>query len=95
MQNNSFSVINFYERRARRILPALFFVMLVCIPFAWFFLNPLDLIDFGESLIAVSFFSSNILFWLESGYFDNNHLSMTGAKLVVEDIAILLFEQTE
>ena len=28
-------------------------------------------------------------------YFDNNHLSMTGAKLVVEDIAILLFEQTE
>lgn len=70
MQNDKFSIINFYERRARRILPALFFVMLVSIPFAWFFLNPFDLKDFAESLIAVSFFSSNILFWLESGYFD-------------------------
>ena len=70
IDNDRFSIINFYERRARRILPALFFVMVVSIPFAWFFLNPFDLNDFGESLIAVSFFSSNILFWLESGYFD-------------------------
>ena len=58
-----FSIINFYERRARRILPALFFVMLVCLPFAWFWLIPSDLKDFGQSLVAVSTFSSNILFW--------------------------------
>jgi peptidoglycan/LPS O-acetylase OafA/YrhL len=70
MAEDNFSILNFYERRARRILPALFFVMLACFPFAWFWLAPDDLKDFGESLFAVSIFSSNILFWLESGYFD-------------------------
>jgi peptidoglycan/LPS O-acetylase OafA/YrhL len=70
MAEGKFSMVNFYERRARRILPALFFVMAACLPFAWLWLTPSDLKDFGQSLIAVSFFSSNMLFWLESGYFD-------------------------
>jgi len=69
MQDGNFSLIRFYERRARRILPALFFVMAVTMPFAWWWLIPRDLQDFGESLIAVATFSSNVLFWLESGYF--------------------------
>ena len=63
-----FSLVNFYERRARRILPALFFVMAACIPFALIWLIPLnELKDFGASLIAVSTFTSNILFWSEKG----------------------------
>ena len=66
-----FNVVNFYERRARRILPALIFVTATCIPFAWLWLPPNDLKDFGQSLVAVSTFSSNILFWWESGYFEN------------------------
>lgn len=70
LESNKFSILNFYERRARRILPVLFFVMLVCIPFAWLWLMPLDLKDFFQSIIAVATFSSNILFWLESDYFD-------------------------
>jgi peptidoglycan/LPS O-acetylase OafA/YrhL len=70
MAEGKFSIVNFYERRARRILPALFFVMLMCLPFAWMWLTPNDLKDFGKSLVAVSTFSSNILFWRESGYFD-------------------------
>ena len=70
MAEGKFSIINFYERRARRILPALFFVMLACLPFAWLWLTPSDLKDFGQSLIAVSTFSSNIFFWLDSGYFN-------------------------
>mgnify|MGYP001268473345 CR=1 FL=1 len=69
MAEGKFSIVNFYERRARRILPALFFVMVVCIPFAWFWLVPSDLVEFGHSLIAVSTFSSNFLFWSEAGYF--------------------------
>jgi len=69
-ENDRFSIVNFYERRARRILPALFFVMLVCIPFAWLWLLPGQMVDFSESLIAVSLFVSNILFWSETGYFD-------------------------
>ena len=68
-EKRSFSLASFYERRARRILPALFLVMLVCIPFAWFWLLPSAFEKFSNSLTAVSFFSSNILFWRESGYF--------------------------
>lgn len=35
LASEKFSIINFYERRARRILPALFVVLLACLPFAW------------------------------------------------------------
>ena len=67
--SKKFTLINFYERRSRRILPALFFVMIICIPFAWFWMMQDDLILFSKSLIFVSSFISNILFWQSSGYF--------------------------
>lgn len=66
----TFTLLGFYERRARRILPALFLVMFACLPFAWFWLLPVDLSSFSESLVAVPLFSSNLLFWKTSGYFD-------------------------
>ena len=65
----SFSLLRFYERRARRILPALFFVMLCCVPFGWFWLLPNDLDLLADSMIAVVFFVSNIHFYRETGYF--------------------------
>ncbi|WOJ95029.1 acyltransferase family protein [Congregibacter variabilis] len=71
IQGGHFSIVRFYERRARRILPALFFVMLCCMPFAWAWMLPVEMRDFSESLIAVSLFGSNILFWQESGYFQS------------------------
>lgn len=67
---NRFSLLRFYERRARRILPALFFVLLACLPAAILFMLPWQLIEFGRSLIATALFASNILFWRESGYFE-------------------------
>ena len=70
IDDGNFNILNLNERRARRILSALFFMMASCLPFAWTLLSPGDLRNFGESLIAASMFSSNILFWLESGYFD-------------------------
>lgn len=70
MQAGTFSLIGFYERRARRILPALFLVLLVCLPFAWLWLQPLALTNFSESLVAVTLFISNIFFWKHGGYFD-------------------------
>lgn len=70
MDKGSFSLLNFYERRARRILPALFFVMLCTLPFAWFWMLPQDLKIFSQSLVAVPIFGSNVLFWLTGGYFD-------------------------
>lgn len=65
----TFSIINFYERRVRRILPALFVVMAACMPFAWLWLLPSDMKDFSSSVATVSVFASNILFWQESDYF--------------------------
>jgi peptidoglycan/LPS O-acetylase OafA/YrhL len=69
LEAGKFSIINFYERRARRILPALFLVMAVCIPFACSWLFPGDVKNFAASVIAVSMFVSNILFWRDSSYF--------------------------
>ena len=69
LEEGNFSIARFYERRARRILPALFFVILCCIPFAWMWMLPSELTDFSNSVVAVVFFVSNILFWREEGYF--------------------------
>jgi peptidoglycan/LPS O-acetylase OafA/YrhL len=68
-QAGTFTLATFYERRARRILPALFVVMAACLPFAWMWMFPEEMKDFSRSLMAVSGFVSNILFWRESGYF--------------------------
>lgn len=69
IRSGTFSLVHFYERRARRILPALFLVCLASLPFAWWLLPPQALTDFAQSLIATATFWSNILFWLESDYF--------------------------
>lgn len=65
----SFSIWRFYERRVRRILPALYFVMLVCLPIAWLLMLPDDLENFGQSLVATTLFANNVLLWLTSNYF--------------------------
>ncbi|MDJ1007124.1 MAG: acyltransferase family protein [Paracoccaceae bacterium] len=69
LDGGRFSLLRFYERRARRILPALFVVMLACLPFAYLWMSPSQLQDFAQSLIAVVLFGSNLLFWQEQGYF--------------------------
>jgi peptidoglycan/LPS O-acetylase OafA/YrhL len=65
-----FRLSHFYEKRARRILPALFLVAGACIPFAWSLLPPPDMSGFSKSLVALPLFASNIFFWRDSGYFD-------------------------
>ena len=59
----SFSFKNFYERRVRRLLPALLVVMLVSLPFAWMYLLPGSLIDFSKSILYSLGYSSNFYFW--------------------------------
>jgi len=58
----SFSFKNFYERRVRRILPALLFVMLISLPFAWMYLIPSSFVDFSKSILYSLGFSSNFYF---------------------------------
>jgi len=70
LEKDQFSIKKFYERRARRILPALITVVLFCFPFAWYLYSPGELVDFGESVIATSLFVSNFLFYFESNYYD-------------------------
>ncbi|AML52192.1 acyltransferase family protein [Falsihalocynthiibacter arcticus] len=89
-----FTFRNFYERRARRILPALFVVLATCIPFALAWMLPSQLADFGKGLVAASLFSSNFLFWSDTGYFmadaDLNPLLHTWS-LAVEEQFYLFF----
>ena len=64
----TFSLINFYERRARRILPALYFMISIASILACFFMLPAQLKEFGQSLISTTLFSANIFFWLKTDY---------------------------
>ena len=71
LKEKKFKLVEFYERRARRILPALFLVMFICIPFSWSWM-PLDTFkEFSQSLLAVSLFGSNILFWRQKSHYFN------------------------
>ncbi|MDX2469139.1 MAG: acyltransferase family protein, partial [SAR324 cluster bacterium] len=68
IKSSTFSFLNFYERRARRILPPLYLVLFTSLIFAWKYLLPSDLVAYGQSVISTVFFSSNVLFWSESDY---------------------------
>lgn len=62
-ENKNFSFINFYFRRARRILPALVFLLLCTLPIAWFVLLPSTFVDFSKSIYFSLGFSSNFFFY--------------------------------
>lgn len=65
-----YSIANFYVRRARRILPVLYFILVVVLLLGLLLLLPLEILGLSESILATSLFSSNLLFWRQSGYFD-------------------------
>jgi peptidoglycan/LPS O-acetylase OafA/YrhL len=98
IENKRFSIVNFYERRARRILPALYLVM-VCTFIAGFILwSPYDLKNISQSIVATVLFSNNILLIKEGNdYFgalnsvwDVNPLIHTWS-LAVEEQFYLIF----
>ncbi len=69
---NRFSLLDFYERRARRILPALAVVLLFTYVACWLLYLPDDFRKFSGSLLATGGFASNFFFWRTSGYFDGD-----------------------
>ncbi len=66
----TFSLAGFYERRFRRIVPALAVVAIASTVAATVILPPEELRSYGKSLFGVALFASNIIFWQDSGYFD-------------------------
>ncbi|MGH6958825.1 MAG: acyltransferase family protein, partial [Caulobacteraceae bacterium] len=66
-----FSISGFYERRVRRIFPALFATMIASWVAAMALLLPSYLVDYSRSLAAAAAFASNFYFWKSSGYFAN------------------------
>lgn len=69
LKNQSFSLFDFWERRARRILPALAVVTASTLFAGWFLLMPGDYKSLGSSVIALAALASNIQFWRSTGYF--------------------------
>jgi peptidoglycan/LPS O-acetylase OafA/YrhL len=70
-----FTFARFYERRVRRIFPALFCVLIVSTATAAVIFPPSDFFNFAKSLLAITLFASNMFFWrmpAGNGYFDTH-----------------------
>ncbi len=94
LAQGNFSFAEFYERRARRIFPALFTVSVAMVPLAYILLIPWQLIDFAKSIFSTIFFVSNIYFWKNSGYFatDADQIPMLHTwSLSIEEQFYILF----
>jgi peptidoglycan/LPS O-acetylase OafA/YrhL len=68
---DDFSIVQFYIRRIKRIFPALFVVLTVCFAFGWFNLLADEFAQLGLHIAGGAGFVANLVFWNESGYFDN------------------------
>lgn len=70
--HQNFDFIGFYARRVRRLLPALFSVLIVSFGFATLILLPSDYINFAKSIIWINIYLANVFFWRENGgYFED------------------------
>lgn len=67
--NNSFSILQFYLARAKRIIPALLVLSIFLLIYGWLFLLPADYRDLSKQIASSLTFTSNILYWREAGYF--------------------------
>jgi peptidoglycan/LPS O-acetylase OafA/YrhL len=70
LEKGRFSLVDFWLRRARRILPAVFVVTLATLGLGYWLLMPYHLMQMAKSAIAQSFFASNFFFWRDRNYFN-------------------------
>ncbi len=70
LSRGSFSLVDFYERRIRRIVPALVAMLLVTSLLYFHYSLPAEFVDFSQVMVAASLSVANVLLWLNSGYFD-------------------------
>ncbi|MBE2286406.1 MAG: acyltransferase family protein [Prosthecobacter sp.] len=72
LEAGKFSLLHFWERRIRRIMPPLVVVVLVTLATGWWLLLAEDYKELGQSVVAQVLLLSNVFFWRESGYFEQN-----------------------
>ena len=65
LTKGKFSIVGFYERRVRRLFPALIVVLALSSVVAAQMLMPDAFRQFGRSVVSTVFFGSNVLFWHE------------------------------
>lgn len=70
IEQEKFSILNFYVARANRIIPALALLCLALLVFGWFYLTPMEYRALGKHAASSIGFLSNIIYWTEAGYFD-------------------------
>lgn len=70
IERGNFSILGFYDRRIRRIVPALLVMIAVTLIAGWFLLTPGDYAAAGQSATYAAFGLSNLYFLLHTGYFD-------------------------
>jgi peptidoglycan/LPS O-acetylase OafA/YrhL len=70
LKGGSFSFLEFYARRIRRLFPALIVVLLATWVLGWFILPPTEYAELGRHTLAGAGFAANILNYAEVGYFD-------------------------
>ncbi len=69
LESGSFSLIDFWERRIRRIMPALVVMVFACLLVGTLLMLPKDLAELGECSLFQSIFLANVYFWRDTGYF--------------------------
>ena len=70
IESGTFSILDFYKRRVRRIFPALMLVLVAAIFFGWICLIAVEYEQLGKHIAGGALFISNLLLWKEAGYFD-------------------------
>jgi peptidoglycan/LPS O-acetylase OafA/YrhL len=72
LEAGSFSYVDFYIRRIKRIFPALSVVLMSCMLIGWLVLLPDEYAQLGKHVLSGVGFISNLVLWRESGYFDTS-----------------------
>jgi peptidoglycan/LPS O-acetylase OafA/YrhL len=92
LERGTFSIARFYERRCKRILPALFAVLIFCLIASMLICSPHEARQIGQSIMAVTLSVSNALFYLQGSYFNgggkSNPLLMTWSLAVEEQFYV-------